>query len=410
MRLPILWALCVWGMVGNAAPPDPSMVGKRLVGPPHHNMAVAVSFDVSKALTASQDVSDLEEANLEGDLTTISLRDSEGAVPGYTASTVSAVNGDKLSFLAVGDWGRDGIAAQVAVANRMKTVANKVNANFVASAGNNFLPHGLPSSNHSKVVSSWSSVYGGMDKDWYVCLGNHDLEGSAEAQVDMKKTNPKWHLDKRRFYALEKKMPNQDCFATPDDLLLLIFLDTTPFIQKYWASGMNDTTTHKHHRMQASLKSAEEASVQLQWLDTTLMNYNALNSVRWKVVVGHHPIVSNGPTGEITELQKKIQPILEHRKVHMYINGHDHNLQHHTKNGVEYVTTGAGSSLNKTIATLGSTVFSEDSKMGFASVSANRTHMKTQLIDADGELLHEFSVKHPVGPMETDRCTVLMPL
>ena len=74
--------------------------------------------------------------------------------------------------------------------------------------------------------------------------------------------------------------------------------------------------------------------MQLQWLDTTLMNYNALNSVRWKVVVGHHPIVSNGmtlypilcskmncnpngagPTGEITELQKKIQPILEHRKV-----------------------------------------------------------------------------------------------
>ena len=139
------------------------------------------------------------------------------------------------------------------------------------------------------------------------------------------------------------------------------------------------------------------------------------------------------------------------KQVHLYLNAHDNNLQHHTMVGessfghnhtvevclsdqsvsknllravacLQYVTCGAGSKVEATQKPLANTsVFSEDAKtvlqfacalrriimillQGFASISANRTHLKTQLVDAAGNVLHEFFIQHEVGETEFTRC------
>ncbi|CAI0553048.1 unnamed protein product [Linum tenue] len=60
-------------------------------------------------------------------------------------------------------------------------------------------------------------------------------------------------------------------------------------------------------------------SLQKQW-------YNA--KARWKIVVGHHTIKSAGHHGNTVELEAQLLPILEAHDVDLYVNGHDHCLEH----------------------------------------------------------------------------------
>lgn len=66
-----------------------------------------------------------------------------------------------------------------------------------------------------------------------------------------------------------------------------------------------------------------------QDLEIALMESRA----KWKFVVGHHAIRSVGHHGDTQELVQQLLPILEAYNVDLYMNGHDHCLEHikHTK-------------------------------------------------------------------------------
>lgn len=49
---------------------------------------------------------------------------------------------------------------------------------------------------------------------------------------------------------------------------------------------------------------------------------------KWKIVVGHHTIRSAGHHGDTEELVNQLLPILEANNIDLFINGHDHCLQH----------------------------------------------------------------------------------
>ena len=51
----------------------------------------------------------------------------------------------------------------------------------------------------------------------------------------------------------------------------------------------------------------------------------------WKIVVGHHPVRSNGRHGDTPELLSVLPDMLTERKVDFYINGHEHDLQDITR-------------------------------------------------------------------------------
>ncbi len=84
---------------------------------------------------------------------------------------------------------------------------------------------------------------------------------------------------------------------------------------------------------------------QLAWLELTLQ---AASNCTWIVVVGHHPISTRHRTIDAVYndlLQRSVRPLLARYKVHMYLCGHLHNLQHVNEDGVHYFVSGAGGHL-----------------------------------------------------------------
>jgi len=49
---------------------------------------------------------------------------------------------------------------------------------------------------------------------------------------------------------------------------------------------------------------------------------------RWKVAVGHHTMRSVSAHGDTLELLQLLLPVLKENGVDLYINGHDHCLEH----------------------------------------------------------------------------------
>ena len=50
--------------------------------------------------------------------------------------------------------------------------------------------------------------------------------------------------------------------------------------------------------------------------------------VRWKVAIGHHMMRSVSAHGDTLELLQLLLPMLKENGVDLYINGHDHCLEH----------------------------------------------------------------------------------
>ncbi|PPD75741.1 hypothetical protein GOBAR_DD27329 [Gossypium barbadense] len=64
------------------------------------------------------------------------------------------------------------------------------------------------------------------------------------------------------------------------------------------------------------------------WGRKGLYNQSQRITAKWKIVVGHHTIKSAGHHGNTHELAIHLLPILQAYHVDLYINGHDHCLQH----------------------------------------------------------------------------------
>ena len=78
---------------------------------------------------------------------------------------------------------------------------------------------------------------------------------------------------------------------------------------------------------------------QLSWLRRQL----AASSAPWKVVVGHHPLYSEGFYGDDAGLIARLGPLFKSYGVQLYINGHDHNYARTpVLNGTTYLTVGGG--------------------------------------------------------------------
>ncbi|MBD0333578.1 MAG: hypothetical protein ICV66_13100, partial [Chitinophagaceae bacterium] len=61
-------------------------------------------------------------------------------------STISVnINNDSVSFMVIGDWGRDGNQHQKTVADQMDVFARKYHIDFIVTTGDNFYPAGVAS-------------------------------------------------------------------------------------------------------------------------------------------------------------------------------------------------------------------------------------------------------------------------
>lgn len=274
----------------------------------------------------------------------------------------------ELSFLVVGDWGRNGTQNQQEVANQMNRTALKENAEFVISTGDNFYESGVKNVTDSQWETSFEKVYAGigLQKDWLVALGNHDYQGNPQAQIDYSLKSSRWKMP-ARYFTLVK---------TIDEMtkVRLVFIDSNPFVKEYLKnpkaySDIADQDTQK----------------QLVWLDSVLTNAKE----KWKIVIGHHPIYSAGfGHGNQDELISQIKPILEKNHVQMYFCGHSHSSQYLKRpdSSVDYVVAGAGSSTVELVKQESSVLFGTITP-SFTLISLSSNLLKTTFVDSTGQTL-----------------------
>ncbi len=258
--------------------------------------------------------------------------DRRAVVGGMTALTATALAGDinaapsgSLSFLVVGDWGRNGASHQRDVATQMEKAAAETGSRFTVSVGDNFYEDGVTSISDPLWQSSYEQVYTGphLQTPWYVALGNHDYGGIPQAQIDYSAHSPRWKMPARYFKV------SGDTLGRPD--LDLFIIDTSPL--------MTGLANRAEGRAAANVRS-QDTDAQMAWLDQEL----GASTAKWKLVVGHHTLYSGGSThGNTPEMIERVLPILQKQKVTAYINGHDHDLQDIERDGIAYVCTGAGS-------------------------------------------------------------------
>ncbi|HUO22124.1 MAG TPA: tartrate-resistant acid phosphatase type 5 family protein [Caulobacteraceae bacterium] len=288
-----------------------------------------------------------------------------------------------LTFLAVGDWGRDGADHQRDVADRMGETASELGARFIVSVGDNFYEDGVASVDDPAWKTSFEDVYTApsLQVPWYAALGNHDYHRNSQAQIDYSAKSHRWRMPARYFTVKQ---------TTPDGAKVEIFvLDTSPFIKSYYADGAVKVKV-----------AGQDTDAQLRWFEQALGESQA----DWKIVVGHHPVYSGGRPGASTvddnkgestpggspDLIAALDPILQRHGVPLYLNGHDHDLQHVRRGLTDYVCTGAGSKTRKLCETEGSDFCSLES--GFVACAVDRQHIRLAYRDYAGMELHVVDI------------------
>lgn len=289
-----------------------------------------------------------------------------GAGAALVASDAFAQSGN-LHFLVVGDWGQAS-DQQRQVASAMAGVADRVGTRFVISTGDNFYPRGVGSVSDPQFRDSFEEIYSApsLQTPWYAVLGNHDYEGSPNAEVAYSQRSTRWRMP-ARYWA--------ENMAVGGETASFYFLDTTPI------SRLGNAAAHV-----PLLGTAGEAREQLQWFEERL----AADRSAWKIVVGHHPILSSGNHGESPALVERVKPLLERYGVQIYLNGHDHDLEHLIDNGVNYVCSGSGA-LSRQIEAVTQSRFAY-ANIGFASCELNAEALALRFHAADASTIYEAQI------------------
>eukprot|EP01018_Ginkgo_biloba_P005120 Gb_14817 [translate_table: standard] len=302
-----------------------------------------------------------------------------------------------LNFLVVGDWGRKGhynqsnVATQACLPYPMGRIGEDLNIDFVISTGDNFYEDGLTGVADKSFHESFSNIYTAksLQKPWHGVLGNHDYRGNVLAQMNpvLRSLDHRWNC--KRSFTLKGSLCTSFTETRCLSSVQLFFVDTTPFVDEYWEMP----NKHKYD-WRGILPRRKYLRRQLQ--DVT-MALNASNAT-WKIVVGHHPIRSVGHHGDTSELIQQLLPILEANDVDLYINGHDHCLEHISSitSPIQFLTSGGGSKAWKGIdqeANMDGLQMYYDGQ-GFMSIEINPTTLRAAFYDAEGNTIHELSLSN----------------
>jgi len=298
-----------------------------------------------------------------------------------------------LNILVVGDWGRKGLYNQSQVAYQMGRIAEDLDVDFIISTGDNFYEDGLTGVSDPAFLQSFSQMYTAksLQKPWYAVLGNHDYRGDVLAQLDpvLKEIDSRWLC--QRSFTLKYNLSTLP-FSSANDLECpstaeLYFVDTSPFVDKYWKIPNEDT-----YDWRGVVPRDTYLRQQLQDLETGLRSSNAT----WKLVIGHHTLRSVGDHGDTEELVQQLLPILEKYNVDLYINGHDHCLEHikSLTSPIQFLTSGGGSKAwrgRKKGADMTGLEMYYDGQ-GFMILKITQKYLYAIFYDIEGNVIHQLEL------------------
>lgn len=252
----------------------------------------------------------------------------------------------------LGDWGT-GDAFQKRVASAMRDVATKEKPQFIISTGDNFYPNGVDSPQDEQFKKHWEDMYSGesLHIPWYVVLGNHDYRKNPDAQVQYSTLNPRWNMPARYF----------NFIRTEGNISVEFFMLDTEMI-----SGFKK----------------EEIAKQLAWFEEALKKSTAT----WKVAVGHHMIRSHGAYGDQPVMLQRLKPLLDKYGVHLYLNGHDHDIQYlkAAEDSFSCIISGGGGGARNT--SYGKNTRYAATNGGFVYLAFTENTIHAQFADAKGTI------------------------
>lgn len=300
--------------------------------------------------------------------------------PSETSTTTKTLTKEPaaLNFIAMGDWGRNGADHQKQVAKQMGITATEVKAQFIISTGDNFYPSGVVSAQDPSFKYSFEDIYTdfSLQWDWYVVLGNHDYKSNPDAQVAYSKISRRWKMP-ARYYA--KKFPiNGDL----NNQVLIAFIDTNPLIPEFY----------KNAEYGPNVK-GQDTTAQKRWLVKTLEDKDP--SIKWKIVVGHHPMYSGGSRTDgydTKAIRSSLKPLLDRYSVDVYLTGHEHSLQYIKPEGkTHHFISGAAS--EKTPVKLIPDAQMVASEYGFMLFSVTNNQLRVQVLNDEGYIIYNTLIK-----------------
>jgi hypothetical protein len=280
-----------------------------------------------------------------------------------------------VNFILMGDWGRNGADHQKEVARQMGKTASEASVDFIIAAGDNFYPEGVASEMDPLWKYSFEDIYTdfSLQWDWYPVLGNHDYGANPQAQVAYSKISRRWQMPARYYSKMIQA-------GSEDAQILFVFIDTTPLIKGYYKGE-----GHQVHD--------QDSTAQKKWIEATLRD--APSTVKWKFVVGHHPMYTGGSRTEnhdTRSIRQSLQPLFEKYKVDAYLTGHEHSLQHMVApDNVHHFISGAASEITPA-RMLPISKFAK-SQYGFMLFSVYPKSARVQVIDYEGNLLYTTELK-----------------
>ncbi len=283
-----------------------------------------------------------------------------------------------INFIVMGDWGVFGQGNQIPMANQIAKTADDINRDFIITTGDNFYPKGVQSEFDPQWKLSFEDVYKSISLqwDWYPVLGNHDYLGNPDAQVAYSKISRRWQMPSRYYsktFAIAGDTTNQ---------VLIAFIDTNPLIPEFYPN-----------KNYAQSVLSEDSTAQKLWLEKTLSNRSP--NIKWKIVVGHHPLytatLKRRESYDTRAVRNSLKGILDKYKVDAYLCGHDHSLQHLTPPGkTQYFVSGSASQFTA-VDTL---PFSKLAlaNYGFMAFSIGPKNLNVQVINQFGNVVYRTEI------------------
>lgn len=259
---------------------------------------------------------------------------AQSQIPGLvmTRELMGRMNDEQeVRLLFLGDTGV-GNDAQAAVAQHLEKICQSVDPAGVVLLGDNFYMTGVESVSDPLWESRFEKMYSGpclAKIPFYAILGNHDYRSVPNAQIAYtRERGGRWTMP-ARYYSLR--------FGR----LLEIGAVDSNFPDRCGVPQL----------------------CSVDWLIEKI----SASPASWKILIGHHPILSGGKYKSPKWLARFTLPELYCRSgASVYISGHDHGLQHlHGKAQMasceieQFVSGGGGADLYPVEHLQGSTLYSE---------------------------------------------------
>ncbi|WP_189003418.1 metallophosphoesterase, partial [Deinococcus malanensis] len=244
---------------------------------------------------------------------------SQTPFPDVVAQVAAPNDPGRLRVVVMGDQGT-GTEVQRRVAAAMAEICASEGCDLGVGLGDNFYPSGPRDPASPLFRERFAEIYGPLKVPFLMIPGNHDeswVRGGdgadprgAEAQVAYSRINPQWVMPARTYRA-------------PQGPLLEFFaVDTAPLAAYLPGVRVNERPGGPWDRAQRA------------WLSEALAGSRS----RWKLVLGHHPLFSNGRHGDAGAYDNlpltfqrggAVRELygVACRKADLLLSGHDHALQ-----------------------------------------------------------------------------------